>query len=436
MKKKILIVSDPLSTVTGLAYVAGSFARYFCSKPDEYEVGYFTLRGEFTSKILAVDNMEGDPTLDNLKIMSIKDNTPQNLLANFTKIIGEFQPQIVITVADPWELEAIAFCELRYSYCWIAYTTIEVPRIYGDRVFNQSYVIKRNFKSIYEVLSKANLIVPVTEMAKNALIELDVMGHKLDNVCVNWVYNGLDVEKKIVNKHKRSEIFKGMIKDDEFVFMSLGVNSERKKLEQTIIAFHHFLQRLVNKKEDISKIKLYLHTNLHSAPNGTDLMSVINEYKLNDFVIGMSTQSLLPKEKIYEIYSACDVYVSFSGGEGFGYGCAEAMLNGLPLVYINHGGHCEFACYGGLPVGIRDYCYAIKLGMKWALPDFKDASKQMYALYRDKKKRDELGKAGQEHIVENFGWDKIGSQLEEIILKHYANTKDQNLYGMKIKRLG
>ena len=112
------------------------------------------------------------------------------------------------------------------------------------------------------------------------------------------------------------------------------------------------------------------------------------------------------------------------------------MLNELPVIYINYGGHVEFAKYGGLPVKVRDKIYAVKLGMKWALPDLKDASQQMYKLYKNSHLRKELGKQGSEFVINNLSWDKIGDQLERIILDYYEKNEAQNLYGMKFKRIG
>ncbi len=435
-KKRILFVSDPLSLVTGLAYVAGSFAKYFDKKPDQYELGYYTLRGVFEDKIRAVDLSEKQ--LDNLKIFTSKEvNNPNLIFNNFTKVISEFNPHIVITVADPWDLEVVAFNELRYSYCWVAYTTIEVSDVYSDRVFNDSSVVKRNFKSIYDILSKADLIIPVTQMGKNVLKNLEVNGNYLNNICEENVYNGLDIEQRLEQKISKEKVFQGFLKNDDFVFISLGVNSERKKIDQVILAFHQFMLRLAKERDhNINKVKLYLHTNLHSAPGGPDLMAVINECKLYDSVLGMAQNSFATKKQIYELYRACDVYIGLPGGEGFGYGFAEAMLNELPVIYINYGGHVEFAKYGGLPVKVRDKIYAVKLGMKWALPDLKDASQQMYKLYKNSHLRKELGKQGSEFVINNLSWDKIGDQLERIIIDYYEKNEAQNLYGMKFKRIG
>jgi len=219
--------------------------------------------------------------------------------------------------------------------------------------------------------------------------------------------------------------------------MTLGVNSERKKMDQSILAFDRFIKKLIKEKDPhINNIKLYLHCNVHIAPGGPDLMAVINECGLFNNVLGMAKNSGATKEQIYELYKACDVYIGFPGGEGFGYGFAEAMLNELPLVYIDHGGHAEFAVHGGLPVKVRDYIYAVKLGMKWALPNLDDAANQMYKLYKNEKLRRELGKKGSQFVLDNLGWEKVSQQLEKIIIKFFNENDSQKMYGMKFKRIG
>ncbi len=56
----------------------------------------------------------------------------------------------------------------------------------------------------------------------------------------------------------------------------------------------------------------------------------------------ISIDDYLPREDIYAITAACDVYLSLHRGEGFGLGIAEAMSLGKPAIVTDYGGSTEF----------------------------------------------------------------------------------------------
>ena len=56
----------------------------------------------------------------------------------------------------------------------------------------------------------------------------------------------------------------------------------------------------------------------------------------------ISIDEYLPREDIYAITAACDVYLSLHRGEGLGLGIAEAMSLGKPAIVTDYGGSTEF----------------------------------------------------------------------------------------------
>ena len=98
-------------------------------------------------------------------------------------------------------------------------------------------------------------------------------------------------------------------------------------------------------------------------------------------------------EKLWNLYEACDVYVSPSRLEGFGLSIAEAMLVGKPVVATNVGGVAEIVTDGenGLLVKSGD---SVGLGIATV------------RILLDKEKSDVFSKNNQAKMRNSFSWSK------------------------------
>jgi glycosyltransferase involved in cell wall biosynthesis len=424
MKKRLLVVGDSLATPTGFAYISGMFTKYFLQS-GLYDVAYCSLTGapcNSYDQIRSVDTT--DKVFENEKLKLFSVDYYSSLIPDFRKVIETFSPEIVVTIHDPWILEIMAFTEYTSSFLWVAYTTIETPK-YGDKIYEKS-ITGQNYKSISMILNRASLTIPVTNMAKKALLDLGVK-----NVYDSNIFNGLEFEKECKTPLKKSQLFGGICKDDDFVFMTMGVNSERKKHERTILAFSKFLKRVRNPE----KYFLYMHTNIYSSLGGPDLSEIIDSEGINANIIALGDNSFVSKERVYQLYAGCDCYIALPGGEGFSLGYAEAMLHKKPTIYIDYGGHAEYAVNGGLKVKVSDYVYAMRLGMKWGLADIDDAVSQMLNISNDSSLRKKLGEKGYSYVVDNFDWNKLSKDMIEAIESTYKKRKDNKLFGMKTRRI-
>lgn len=422
MKKKLLVVGDTLALPGGLAYIAGMFTKYFIQSND-FEVAYACITGIKceAEKITAIED-KNIFIKNNITVYNIdqKDQTK-----DFKRIVAEFNPQIVFTVHDPWVLEVVAFNEFRPSYFWIAYTTIESPD-YGDKIYQPS-LLGKNYRSIPGILEKADLVVPVTQMGKKVMTEK----YKLKNVLNDNVYNGVETEMECTKEIDKNTLFDGHLLENQFLFATVGLNSERKKHERVLMAFARFLKMIRNP----DRFKLYLHTNIYSSLGGPDLAEVINNLGIGQNVIALGHDNYITKERLYKIYKAIDCYVMLSGAEGFCLPAADSMLHSKPIIYIDWGGHAEFACNGGLAVKVEDYVYAMRMGYKLALGDIDDCAKKMFKLATDDKLRKKLGENGHKFVMENLDWKIIFAKLISYIIPIYEQSDFKEFYGLKIKRL-
>jgi glycosyltransferase involved in cell wall biosynthesis len=121
--------------------------------------------------------------------------------------------------------------------------------------------------------------------------------------------------------------------------------------------------------------------------------------------------STMTADQMAGLQAACDCYLSLHRSEGFGYGPAEAMVLGKPVIATGYSGVIDFCTprtsllvdyalervpEGAYPYMDRDRDYY------WAAPDLEDAARQMRRLYEDRALSNQLGQAGRELMLERY----------------------------------
>lgn len=422
---KVMFVGDSPAMTTGLSYVSCSLMRRFVRFLGGQNVAYATITGIDTT--LEGTRAHGDEFFDEFKDVTFFNCqlNDRERYSKFNDAVEAFRPTIVITVVDPWRVDQVAFSHFRATYFWVAYVTIETPR-YPETMIHTSHIFREPRKSIANILKSADLVVPFTEMGRKALERMGVPAS-------DHVYAGVELDLAQQTPARKSELFMGMVEDDQFLFMSMGVNSERKRIDRVIEAFAAFL----NKRKDPQKFKLYLHTDTNSPTSGTDLLEIIDHLGLTSSVIHSRHKygKGIPRAELYRLYSTCDCYIGLPSGEGFGYGFAEAMAHGKPLVYTDYGGHAEFARVAGEPVRVSEFYNAKNAYIKWALADVQDAVRAMNKAVSDAKFRERAKKAGIDFAYREFDWDRNSKKLFDIISEQFSRIRGFRNYGLMLKRV-
>ena len=128
----------------------------------------------------------------------------------------------------------------------------------------------------------------------------------------------------------------------------------------------------------------------------------------------------LPPEGLAALYNAADVYVSTTGGEGFGLCLAESIACGVPVVSTGWAAEVEVIGPGGIVVpplidsrgeAVR---YHSKFGMDWAVPDPQALVEPTLRLLAKPAERRALGKVGRAHVRRSFSWDVAAAQFLDI----------------------
>jgi glycosyltransferase involved in cell wall biosynthesis len=116
------------------------------------------------------------------------------------------------------------------------------------------------------------------------------------------------------------------------------------------------------------------------------------------------------------LYAACDCYVSLHRSEGFGFGPAEAMGQGRPVLATGYSGVTEFCTaetavlVGYTPADVPAGAFPfMDEGRKyqWASPDLDAAAFHMRRLYEDPTTGQRLGEAGRRKILDQFSREAL-----------------------------
>jgi glycosyltransferase involved in cell wall biosynthesis len=418
-----MFAGDSLSHPSGLAYVAKSIMSRFAD--NGHKISYMTLNGvDTTPDGLAVQGEDFHKQFKEMPIYNCQSG--KDRYDEVEKAIHTARPNVVFTIHDPWVIDPLAYNSLRESYMLTNYVTVEIPE-YPERVLQANPLKPKARKSIADVMQTADVVIPVTGMGKKALEKMDVE-------CVPHIYNGLDTDLRCTKDLTAQKVFGDAVSPGDFIFMTMGLNSARKSIDKVLEAFHAFLEKMKFQK----KYKMYLHTDVHAASGGTDLREMVKCLGMDNHVLiaaNMRASVGLDKEELYRRYKACDCYVGMPAGEGFGYGFAEAMMHGLPLVYINYGGHTDYCKPAGLPADVLAYTNARNAYMKWAVADPQSAAKSMARIVSDTKLRERLGKEGERIALEELSWDVIFPKIYKQVSDGFSKYMPNSLNGIMMRRL-
>ena len=392
---KILIVGDTLARYTGLGYVALSFAERL--RAEGHTLEYAVVTHEAT-RSATYEHFE-DPLRAcalGMKIHHLHgQGYPRDTL---DAIVAAFRPDKVLVVHDPWNLDIVCGCRSRASFKLYAYITIETQD-YPARM-----KVARNGRAVYvdlpAVLKACDAVIPVTVPGRKVI---EAFGARAEKP----VYNGLDrIAPAPLDK---GEAFPGA-KEEDFVFLAMGVNIHRKQLGRTMEAFAAFLKQ----RPDARRFKLAMHTDV-AIGNSVDLLMLREVLGLQEQVL-FTANRILSKEMLCGIYRAADAYLGLTGGEGFGYGFAEAMQNGLPLLYTDYGCHVGMCEGVGLPVAISDHSYIPNSAIRIGLCDIPSAVSRMNEVADGAALRASMAEKGRRFAEANLMWDTIFPRMRKILM--------------------
>jgi len=218
---------------------------------------------------------------------------------------------------------------------------------------------------------------------------------------------GTSVDLPVLRRHfGRSEFG---LDNDEFVVMfsydSFSV-IHRKNPAGAVRAFLKAFPQGTEKVRLIIKTQNFSNNHWNAINGrGEELMELVD----SDPRVSLVNKTMTLDE-LYSLKSEVDCYISLHRSEGFGYGPAEAMALGKPVIMTNYSANAEFAgvdaCYlvdaHQIPVLHREYLYW-RPEMTWAEADVEQAAYFIRHIYENPEQARKLGENAKAHISEHFG---------------------------------
>ena len=252
--------------------------------------------------------------------------------------------------------------------------------------------------------------------------ELKKGGYKSDIDVVNL---GVDLERFSPRDKEESRKIAGIsnISVDSFVVGVVGRNQPRKRLDLTLSYFSAWI-----KSCGVDNAYLYLHV-APTGEQGCNIHSLVRYYGLGGKVVLSQPHighGIVGDEMAY-IYSAFDVYMSTSQGEGWGLPCMEAMACGVPCIVPDWSALGDWPreavvkvpCTStALTAPLNSYPYTIG-----GVPDETEFVRALHNLYTSAAHRDVYRRRGPSLVAqERFRWPNIGGRFESILRSVVSNV--------------
>lgn len=243
-----------------------------------------------------------------------QDVTPlnhQHHVASVEKKKGKL-PNVLITLYDTWILRGEKYKELNIA-SWVPIDHTPVPPLVLDWCKRENVTPIAMSRFGQEQLAKYG-------------VESEYVPHAVEPVFQpTFVVNGMDVRE-----------YMGITKDNFLVGMNFANKASgaihRKAIAEAFLAFSIFAK-------DKPEAVLYLHTDMFGAFGGWKLDHLLTSCGLKKeqviFCDQVAYRYGYSQEELAAFYTAMNVYLGVSYGEGFGVGTIEAQACGTPVIVSN-----------------------------------------------------------------------------------------------------
>lgn len=212
------------------------------------------------------------------------------------------------------------------------------------------------------------------------------------------------------------------IPDDAFVFLfffDLTSFIERKNPYDALRAFRRACELMPEKN-----IHFVIKMNSSSAkPTDRD--------RFVEFALGFGSRvtvidRTMPKSEVNALITVSDAFISLHRAEGYGFGLAEAMLLGKPVIATGYSGNMEFMhSDNSFPVGYRlvpvqKGAYPFGEGQVWAEPNVAEAAQIMSQIVRNPAIARQVGEIASRHIRQQLSFRAVGLRMAEHLRTKYS----------------
>jgi len=234
------------------------------------------------------------------------------------------------------------------------------------------------------VVRKLDHLLTVSEQSRKDILQ----AFRIPASKISTVFNGIDTDD-----------FAPMPDVKRLPFQLIATASADVPLK----GLDYLLKALASLKDRYPALELLV---IGSRKPGGHTDELINKLRLNNkirFVTNLTT------EEIKRLYAESTIAVVPSLYEGFGLPAGEAMSCGIPVISTNGGALPEVVGEAGIQVPIKDS------------PALASA---IANLLKNPDKREKLGAAGRNRILEKFSWDVAAKQMTRYYNKLLQNANN------------
>jgi glycosyltransferase involved in cell wall biosynthesis len=224
------------------------------------------------------------------------------------------------------------------------------------------------------------------------------------------IYHAVDTEVFEPKDKAQSRAMLGIPEDMYLVGMVMANKGNRKQFPLQLLA----VKQWADSQPDLD-VRVYIHTEPTNQMGGYDMRSLVKKVGLEGKVFSTNQYdtSVVPMsdESMAHVYSAFDVLMNCSMGEGFGVPIIEAQACGVPVITtgfstmpeITHNGYTIEATHPELG-----------LHMGWqAVPDVEQMVYRLECVYRMLGQSESM--AGRAWVIQNCDARIIGAQWDELL---------------------
>ncbi|MDA3957223.1 glycosyltransferase family 4 protein [Oceanispirochaeta sp.] len=281
-----------------------------------------------------------------------------------------------------------------------------------------------------DVLNKLPLILVTSQWVKDMYVRDGISGDNIEVLpvgCETEIFHPISQDDPKVKSIRKNL----GISDNQLMMLTIGGDAASKGAQEVM----HALAGLQGKIPDWRYVCKVWPQDRTTAQNTMDekLAKELGIEKQMDFQTSIISRNFVPY-----LISACDIYAAPARLEGFGMPQVEAGACGKPVISINAMGpkdtmiHGETALLAGVAQQIvlhetilgSESGYPENTKIKFdpprivdyraSIPDLKDSLLQ---LMNDKALRERLGKAAREHVVTNFDYMVVAQKFMQIVQK-------------------
>jgi glycosyltransferase involved in cell wall biosynthesis len=306
----------------------------------------------------------------------------------FTKHYSRFNPDMVFIIGDPHHFYPYIRYKSKEAFTLVAYSTLDgLPLV----------------PSWKEIFDGVDVPLCMTEWANK---EFQAEGFKMGG----YIHHGVNWNQMTTNPDAKIKLKRSLGLDpDCIIFGNWDTNQFRKRDDALLRAWKKC-------RPETKNMKLFLNKDTNCRL-GSNLHNLVAQYKIPRETV-IFPEDLNPKKerKFFDVsddpiqhkrmLDLFDVYVSATGGEGFGKCSLEALSLNMPVIITDYAASTEVCAKGSILVPkvgtyrVMDQYKSVDL----ALIDEDKLAEQIVYLYNNPAERKELGLIAREWAAE-FDYD-------------------------------